>query len=87
MGASGQATGAADSLWGKPVYVSAAIGAGTALVGNSQSAQVWNRGGMSVEATNSHSSNFVLNLSVIRAERRLGLAVDRPNGFVETRRS
>jgi hypothetical protein len=63
----------------------AAIGAGTALVGNSQSAQVWNRGGMQVEATNSHASNFTLNLSVIRAERRLGLCVYRSNGFTEVR--
>ena len=83
--ASGQITGAADTLWNKPVYLTSTIGAGTALVGNSQAAQVWNRGGMSVEATNSHSSNFTLNLSVIRAERRLGLTVYRPNGFVEVR--
>jgi len=40
---------------------------------------------MRVEATNSHASNFVLNLSVIRAERRLGLAVYRPTGFTEIR--
>jgi HK97 family phage major capsid protein len=85
VGASGQISGAQDYLWGKPVYLSAAIGAGTALIGNSQSAQVWNRGGLSVEATNSHSSNFTLNLSVIRAERRLALSVYRANGFVEAR--
>jgi len=74
-------------LWNKPVYVTSAIGAtkGTALVGNSEAAQVWNRGGMRVEATNSHASNFVLDLSVIRAERRLGLCVHRPQGFVEVR--
>jgi hypothetical protein len=67
------------------VYLTAAIGAGTALIGNSQSAQVWNRGGLSIEATNSHASNFTLDLSVIRAERRLALAVYRSNGFVEAR--
>src|SRR5204862_4486602 len=40
LSGSGQVTGAADSLWGKPVYVTS-IGAtkGTALVGNSQAAQ------------------------------------------------
>ena len=83
--ASGQIAGATDTLWNKPVYLSAAIGAGTALIGNSQSAQVWNRGGLSVEATNSHASNFTLDLSVIRAERRLALTVFRAQGFVETR--
>jgi HK97 family phage major capsid protein len=83
--ASGQITGAVDSLWNKPVYLTAAIGAGTALIGNSQSAQVWNRGGLQIESTNSHSGNFVLDLTVIRAERRFALTVYRSNGFVEAR--
>ena len=85
--ASGQVTGASDGLWGKRVYVTSAIGAtkGTALVGSTEAAQVWSRGGLRIEATNSHASNFVLNLSVIRAERRLGLACYRSNGFVEVR--
>ena len=62
LGASGQVTGAQDMIWGKPVYVTASIGnAGTALVGT-RAAQVWRRGGVSVEATNSHASNFTLDL-------------------------
>jgi len=73
MSASGQVTGAQDSLWNKPVYVTSAIGgAGTALVGSTEPVQVWKRGGLRVEATNSHASNFVLNLRVIRAERADG---------------
>jgi len=85
--ASGQVSGATDNVWGRPVYVTGAIGAGTAIVGSRESAQVWRRGGMSVEATNSHSNYFQLNLVAIRAEERLGLAVYRPNGFVEVRLS
>lgn len=85
VGASGQVTGAQDSVWGKPVYVTGALGAGTALVGTRAAAQVWRRGGMSVEATNSHSNYFQLNLVAIRAEERVGLAVYRPTGFVEVR--
>jgi HK97 family phage major capsid protein len=85
--ASPQLSGAADILWNKPVYVTSALGPGTALVGNSQSAKVWNRGGLRVEATNSHSNYFQLNLVAIRAERRLGLTVFRSNGFVEVRLS
>jgi HK97 family phage major capsid protein len=86
VGASGQVTGAQDSLWGKPVYVTAGIGgAGTALIGTSAAAQVWSRGGVQVEVTNSHASNFTLNLSVIRAERRLGLTVLRPPALCEVR--
>jgi HK97 family phage major capsid protein len=83
--ATGQLAGAADSLWNKPVYLSPAIGVGTALIGNSQSAQVWNRGGLRVESTNSHASNFTSDLSVVRAERRLALTCCRANGFVEAR--
>lgn len=83
--ASGQATGANDSIWNKLVYVTAATGAGTAIVGSQSSAQVFRRGGMSVEATNSHSDYFQRNLVAIRAEERLALAVYRPAGFVEVR--
>jgi hypothetical protein len=42
---------------------------------------------LSVEASNSHSTYFQLNLVAIRAEERLGLAVYRPTGFVEVRLS
>jgi HK97 family phage major capsid protein len=73
------------SIWEKPVYVTSATGAGTAVVGTRESAQVWRRGAMSVEASNSHSNYFQLNLIAIRAEERLGLAVYRPTGFVEVR--
>ena len=54
------------------------VGAGTALVGNSgQAAHIWRRGGVSVEATNSHADLFVKNISMLRAEERLGLGVYR----------
>jgi HK97 family phage major capsid protein len=85
VSASGQATGAVDTLWGKQVRVTSALGAGTALVGTPQAAQVWSRGGLSVEATNSHASNFTLDLTAIRAERRLALTVFRPGAFCEVR--
>ena len=85
---SSQLTGATDTLWNKPVYVTSGIGgAGTALIGSSASATVWNRGGVSVEATNAHASYFTSNLLAIRAERRLGLTMFRSGGFVEVRLS
>jgi HK97 family phage major capsid protein len=72
-----------DQIWGKPVYVTANIGGpGTALIGTRANAQVWRRGGLSVEATNSHANFFAINLVAIRAEERLGLAVYRPKGYV-----
>ena len=77
ISASGQVTGTTDTLWGKSVTVTPAMGGpGTALIGNSASACVWTRGGLSVEATNSHAGNFVLDLH--RDPRR---ATTRPRGL------
>lgn len=81
---SGQIAGVQDTVWGKPIYVTAQVGgSGTALIGTHANAQVWRRGGLSVEATNSHSTYFANNLVAIRAEERLGLAVYRAGGFTE----
>lgn len=81
---SGQVSGAMDAVWGKPVVVTSAIGAGTALLGSfSQAAQVFRRSGLTVEATNSHSDFFTKNLVAIRAEERLALAVYRPSAFTK----
>ena len=81
-----QLSGATDVVWSKRTLVTPAVGGpGTALIGTTANAQVWRRGGLSVEATNSHSNYFALNLIAIRAEERLGLAVYRPGGYVEVR--
>jgi HK97 family phage major capsid protein len=87
LNASGQVSGPTDTIWNKPTYVTGIIGAGTALVGTRSNAQVWRKGGMSVEATNSNDTDFLLNLIAIRAEERLGLAVYRPTAYVEVRLS
>jgi HK97 family phage major capsid protein len=83
--ASGQVNGNLDQVWGKPVYVTATIGAGTALIGSTSGAQVWRKGGISVDASNSHSDYFQRNLVALRAEERLALAVYRPAAFTEVR--
>jgi HK97 family phage major capsid protein len=84
--ASGQVTGAIDQIWGKSVYVTSAIGgAGTALVGTTAGGQVWNNGGLTVEASSSHASYFTSNLVALRAERRGGLTLLRPGAYVEVR--
>lgn len=70
------------SLWGVQVHVTSAIGAGTMLVGAfRQGAQLFRRGGITVEASNSHSDFFQRNQTAIRAEERLALAVYRPSAF------
>ena len=71
-----------ENLWGLNVVVTSALGSGTAVVGAfREGAQVFRRSGITVEATNSHASYFTSNLTAIRAEERLALAVYRPAAF------
>jgi HK97 family phage major capsid protein len=82
-GAYGNGGGMApDMLWGKPVVVTQAMTENTALVGAfATAAQVFNRSGLTVEATNSNEDDFKKNLVAIRVERRLALACYRPAAF------
>ena len=71
-----------ETLWGKRVVVTEAMAAGVALVGAFRmAAQVFRRSGLTVEASNSHADFFRRNLTAIRAEERLALAVYRPAAF------
>lgn len=74
----------AAQIWGLNVVVTSAIGAGTALLGAfGQAAQLFRRQGITVEASNSHSTYFANNITAIRAEERLALAVYRPGAFTK----
>ena len=74
----------AATIWGLRVIVTSAITANTALLGAfSQASQLFRRGGLTVEATNSHDDYFIKNLVAIRAEERLALAVFRPTAFTQ----
>lgn len=74
--------GGGPNLWGLRVVVTPAIAAGTALVGAFRTAaQLYRKGGIQVEASNSHSTFFIENKTMIRAEERLALAVYRPAAF------
>jgi HK97 family phage major capsid protein len=71
-----------DELWGMRVSVTSAIPVDTALVGAfGTQAQVFRRNGLTVEASNSHADFFQRNLTAVRAEERLALAVYRPAAF------
>lgn len=71
-----------ETLWNKRVVVTSAIDQGTALVGAfATAAQLFRKGGLTVEASNSHLDYFRRNLTALRAEERLGLAVYRPEAF------
>jgi HK97 family phage major capsid protein len=70
------------TLWGLPAVVTPSIVANTALAGAFNSAaQVFRKGGVRIEASNSHQDFFVRNLTAIRAEKRLALAVYRAGAF------
>jgi HK97 family phage major capsid protein len=70
------------TLWGLPAVVTPSIVANTALTGAfSSAAQVFRKGGVRIEASNSHQDFFVRNLTAIRAEKRLALAVYRAGAF------
>jgi hypothetical protein len=78
-GNAGQVSTVAAPLWGLRVAISSVVGAGTALLGSfGQAAHVWRRGGVRVEASNSHADFFQHDLTAIRAEERLALGVFRP---------
>lgn len=81
-GAYGNATQAVDQIFGLPVVKTTAIAAGTALVGSfKMGAQIWQREGIRVEATNSNEDDFNFNRVSIRVEERLALTVYRPSAF------
>ena len=70
-----------DSFWGRPVVITPAIAAGTALVGSRLAAQYFMRMGLMIESTNSNVNDFENNLVTIRAEERLALIVPLPLGL------
>ena len=70
------------SLWGLTPVVTTAATAGTALVGAfRESAQIWQREGITVATTDTDQNDFQYNRVAIRVEERLALAVYRPLGF------
>jgi len=68
--------------WGIRVVVTRESILGAPVVGAFRdAATLWRKGGLSVEASNSHSDYFRKNLTALRAEERLGLTVLRPKAF------
>jgi len=70
------------TLWGLRVVVTNAVAEAAPIIGAfGSAAQVYRKGGLTVEASNSHSTFFTENKVAIRAEERLALAVYRPEAF------
>ncbi|ALY09155.1 major capsid subunit [Arthrobacter phage HunterDalle] len=71
-------------VWGLRTLVTPSVAQGTAIVGAlKQATTVYRKGGVRVESTNSHSTDFTDNKITVRAEERLGLAVRRPSAIVK----
>lgn len=82
--AGGPFTGGNPGLWGVRTVVTPAIAAGTVLVGDfSLAAQMFRKGGIQVDSTNSDSTDFQFNRVALRAEERILLAVYVPTAFVK----
>lgn len=82
--AGGPFSGGNPPLWGFPTIVTPAIAAGTVLVGAfSSAAQLFRKGGVQVDSTNSNEDDFKYNRIALRAEERVLLAVYRPSAFVK----
>jgi len=78
----GPYAGPARNPWGIRVVITREAIMGAPLVGAFRdAATLWRKGGLSVEASNSHSDYFRKNLTALRAEERLGLTVLRPKAF------
>lgn len=75
----------APTLWGLPVVRTRAMTTLTALVGDfANGAMIFDRAGLTIRQSDSHDTYFVYNKVAILAEKRLALAVFRPDLFVNT---
>lgn len=73
-----------ETLWGKPIVVTNAITANTALTGDFATySRIWRRMGIRVDVSDSHSTFFVENKLAIRAEERMTVIVRRPAAFAK----
>jgi HK97 family phage major capsid protein len=84
-GAYGTGGGVNDpGVWGLRTIITTAVPAKTAIVGAWQAgAMLFRKGGIVIDSTNSDAAKFASNISTIRAEERLALAVFRPSAFVK----
>ncbi len=76
---------APPGMWGLPLVRSRVLGSGKALVGCfSIGSQGFDRMQTTIKSTDSHASLFVSNTIVVLAEKRVALAIHRPDFFVDT---
>jgi HK97 family phage major capsid protein len=72
------------TLWGVPVIVHAAFTSGTPLVGRGADATLFVREGLSVAASDSHSTYFTERKVAILATMRAAFAITQPKAFAKS---
>jgi HK97 family phage major capsid protein len=78
----GPYSSAANTPWGLRTIISGKISDGEALVGAfGTAAQIFRKGGPTLDVSNSHADYFQRDLSAVRVEERLGLVLYRPSAF------
>lgn len=77
--------GIPSTILGIPAIRTRALATNKAIVGSwGLGAQIFDRMGTTIKATDSHASLFISNTWVVLAEKRLAFAVYRPDFFVDT---
>ncbi len=78
------ALGGSPRVWNMPVIATPAIEEGTALLGSfGLGATLYDREEANVRIAEQHADLFIRNAVVVLAEERIGMAVKRPESFVE----
>ena len=71
-------------LWGLRTVVTEAVAKGTAIVGAFRlGGKILRKGGLRVESTNSHDTDFTNDKITFRIRERVGLQVKYPKAFVK----
>jgi HK97 family phage major capsid protein len=85
-GFGGGAPGAVGNItWGVPAVRTRALASGAAMVAAwRMGATIFEREGTTIKVGDQHSDNFVKNITVILAEKRVALPIWRPDYFVDT---
>ena len=74
------AFGVPTSIWGVPVFTSAAVAVGTAIVAAREAVKVWRKGGLDVKIYEQNEDDALYNRVTLLAEERLACAVVDLNG-------
>jgi HK97 family phage major capsid protein len=76
-------TAQASITWGLPAIRTRAVASGSALVASDMCATIFERQGTTIKVGDQHSDNFIKNIQVVLAEKRIALPIWRPNLIVD----